>query len=729
MQSFLEKIITNPDHVFNRLLDIKKDNKSICSFAGIDRVVHGEKDYLELVGRDIIVKSLFGENKKYYTEEKLTDDNKRSDLLGQVCQGSFIQNITEFKNEPVSNYKNKNGHSAEKDFIKVVNNAFSQISDDYIEDKYKEEDFFVTVIITDVETLYDDPTRIERFSTTPNEEKKNSPLSLFKECGLYIETRRFSVDENKILNEVSWNVIPNISIYETSKIKDESGQRMKKSKISDVISFPFSSSQFGIKNVRDVKDPEMFLPKKILVENILDTVFKAYEANDFDLIGIQGKEKDFLYIDEETIFQKIPQPSGNSQFIIVSMNGAIVDGQNSIDSFKIIKKIIESRQKKYQEKNEYNFEDLSSFELRLRDEITKKTPSESQLNSLSNFLDECYVSLKITKVKNVNQARVIAASKNASMLVSKSELEASKNYDRIQVISFNLFKKDNLILDYVKKENICITKKMLLEKGVHVSEASIYNEMKNNMKKTALEDTVSALKVFQEKETAKSIKNLCEEYSVNDAHSINEKENNSQNKKIEGKKSLIKELQSAITEINNNVMSLESLKSNNHEISKLITENNKKALKKSNEIENIEDEIKYINQRKKDSFVDYYKVNNQKEFSNLIKSILSIRKILDKKHSELRNITLFNEETIPRLIFTMATFKTENDFKETPLKESVVNKVLNNIIEGERAFKEKYDTLGLTNIRNTVEGLIVNSDNDNETTEDARKFLLNKFLK
>lgn len=735
MTKFLEKIVSNEKHIFNKLLNINPDKKSICSFAGIDRVVHGEKDYLELVGRDIIVNTLFGNNKKYYTEEMMTEENKRSDLLGQVSKGQYIQNITEFKNESVTKFINKKGDAAEKDFIKTLNSAFNQINDNYIEEKYKEEDFFVTVIITDVETLYEDPTRIERFSNTPIVDKIKNPLKLFIECGLYIETRRFSVIENKILNNKVWYEIPNISIYETNKNTDESGQRVKISKINDAINFPFSSSQFGIKNVRDVKDPEIFLPKKNLVEMILDTVIIAEENNDLDMIGIQGKEKDFLYIEEDTIFQKIEQPFGNSKFIIISMNGAIVDGQNSIDSFKIIIKVINAKLKKYEMKNNYNYEDLSNFENRLLDVISKKYTSESQIRKLKSFLEDSYIVLKITKVKNVNQARTIAASKNASMLVSKTELAASKNYEKVQAISQYLFNSKNLILDYVKKENLCITKEILEEKGVHLNEAAIYYKIIKNMKPTAFEDTVSALKSFQEKETPKSIEDLCNYFSINDAKPILDKSNNYQDEKIKEKNFLIKSLiDRKKDKLKEREYQIEAIKNISDcsvikYIDTIISKIELEIIEFENQIKEIDEEISYIKKTKKDSMVDYFKASNTKEFYHIISSVLKVRKVVKKNEELINNITLFNLDTIPRLLFVMSIFKTNNDFKENSIDEKDIEKVISNIIEGDISFRNKYGTLGITAIRNSVDGNFTNNNQENESYEEIRNFLIAIYLK
>lgn len=109
----------------------------------------------------------------------------------------------------------------------------------------------------------------------------------------------------------------------------------KVANIKDAIKFPSSSSSYGIKNVRDIKDPEEDEKKKIFYFLFFKTAIKSFKKNDVSLINKRGKEKDFVYIKKETIINSYTYKD-KSFFSLTTLNGAIVDGQNSIDCFRII---------------------------------------------------------------------------------------------------------------------------------------------------------------------------------------------------------------------------------------------------------------------------------------------------------------------------------------------------------------------------------------------------------
>jgi hypothetical protein len=731
----LERIVENENHIFNKILDITPDCKSICSFAGNTRLVHGQKDFLELVGRDLVVRELYGKDKAYYSEEKKTIDNKRSDLLAQVFRKtSSIQNISEYKNLSILKLEGKTPSAKKKDFQKEVNDAFSQIENNYIEEELKGSDFFVTVVLTDVEKLYSDPLGFERFITTPLMDKAESPVDVFMDCGLYIETRRFSKEKDQIINDKSWNTIPNICLFETSEETDETGQRLKISRLADAVKFPFSSSHFGVKNVRDVKDPDIFLPKRILTEDIFDTTIKAETEKDFDMIGVKGKEKDFLYIEEETIFQSFEQPEGHSRFVIISMNGAIVDGQNSIDAFDRVLKVVNARLRKIEEGSRYNYEDLCDFEKRLLALIEAKYETKAQLEEYDKFLKKSYIVLKITKVKTIEEAKAIAASKNNAMLVGKAELQASVDYEKIQAMSFEIFKKTSMIIDYVKKENVCISQEDLELHGVHISELSIYNKMLKTKKSTAMEDTIAALKVFQEKETATTIAEVCEDFTANDSKHSNDEEKQAESIKIDKKKAEKKSLNAEIKRIlNESIKNYESIikanPSTEPTIRPMIDAEERKIEEKKEDLAKLHSEIKLREKKLNDSAVDYFVANNVTKLTNLMKSILTVRSTCVDNEDLMSEINLFNADTVPRVVFSMCLFRNNTDLHKNAITASEAKKVLKNLVEGEKSFSKEYPNLGLTDIRNAVEGEVVNSSGDNVEKEVARQFLLNEFLK
>lgn len=733
-ENLLQKI-ANPEHAFNKLIKISEDFTKITTFAGNERVIYSDKgvQFLEALGREIFVQLLLGAQKIYYTEEYSVEDSNRIDLSSKLLgsDSNIIQNISEFKNAK-SNINIKN-------IELILSQAMEQIYVKYIKDKPQAGyDFFVSVVIMDVERLVNKPENIEKYLTVSPEEKESEGLKLFEEYGIYVETRKYSEYSKKIENNKRWFELPVYCMFEMMPLNNIFNESVKIVHLSQAPSLPTASSEFGIKNVRDIKDPAIFSSKRSILTSITETTIKAYFANDRQIIANSGKEKDFMFVEEDSIYHKkvFDQgiDKGRVQGVLSTLNGAIVDGQNSIDCFKIIldatKDLIDNGQ---------NYKEQESWYVKLKEDIHQKFPTKSDKESFVRFVESSYIIIKTTQAKNNIEAKEVAIAKNNTMQVGKDELAIANNSDRVSIISQELFKKVELIIYYPKKRNAGISEKMLREKSIGVSELSLYNENANEIvEKNFIIEHKSIFTTVQQLSNKKNnkIHNFVVNYSYSTESEVSPEEAKSKSKikeisaELRSRRSNLQELVLELEELNVDLLGAESEEFKKH-IQKQIEKKESKLVAVDSEILSLESDKDLEDKRRKSLIHTKWKAKELDKLTNLFRSIL-LTKDLVKKSKLVNGFTEVSSENIFQsvdytinFIFTVIQLKNKIDFNTKSYEAKEVEKVISEMLKVCDWFKE--NKFSLTDIRNSKEGSVLDSAGNTLTKDKVRQDLFAFF--
>jgi hypothetical protein len=530
--NLLENIKKDCNHPFNDFLNISDDFSSIYS-NGKQKVIYGEKKCLENLSREIILHTMMNDVKGNYSEEQQAGDKNRTDLISIPYGNDNVMHIIEFKNQ-----KSIKQH--------YVNGIFNEVNTKYIENtNYANKEFFVSVVITNIEEIIHDPICITRYMETSPEEQRFKGISIFKEHNIYIETKKH-IPNTGIDGGYVKNHLPTFCRYQiTNSYHDIDGIPRKICKIKDAIQLPSKTHTYGVKNIRNIKD--FTFPGKVRTTlDILNTCMIAFSTKNKDLLANSGKEKDLLYIIEDTIRNEITF-DGMRYITVSSLNFATVDGQNSLHSIKTVIAVLQEM---------CNFVPISGnhFYERVKTIIKSKISAHNeQLDFLNFLLNECYVNIRVAAVDNVKNATMIAISKNNSMEVTHNELAAASKIDNIQQLAETMLKMSNYVIDYPQRSKVAIPLPILETRCIGYERLSLLNHVAETIKNWKDIDYFRLMKFssdLSKERASKNINSLCKKFTQETAINGNAsleseyeslKETQMQIAKLEGKIEVRKE--------------------------------------------------------------------------------------------------------------------------------------------------------------------------------------------
>jgi hypothetical protein len=406
--NLLKEIKDNPDNPLNKILKISDDCRSIYSFdRNQKRLIIQENGNvnIEEIARELTAHLGLKEQKGYYEIEKEYGDSKnRADLTGRIGNNICVIIENKVENESVSKDK----------FKTTIGSAFVQMQKyiNYVNDN----EVFGTVVIIDVYKILQNPENFEKFSAVKTIEKQEKQYDIFKKFGICIETRHFITSSG----EHSPNVVfhfPSISVLSAGGEKIKTGH---------VLMMATKSSPEGIRNIRNNISISN-IKKRTLVKSILSSLLEAYHNNKNKKQFINGsKHKVFVYIAGNTIREKNPLKN----VIIVSTEGAMVDGQNSTDAIRIILKAI--NRVKTEKLTKLNSECL---EREIRNTLKKnKIIINLELDSFVSFINSLDFKIEVVETDNRDEAIKIALAQNTSVEVEKSYIEMSNYQEEISAV-------------------------------------------------------------------------------------------------------------------------------------------------------------------------------------------------------------------------------------------------------------------------------------------------------
>lgn len=427
------KMLKDKSHPFHDVIDFSDDGASFIGFDGKEQsTISGDRDLSENVVRELIAQTYLQNTKDRYATEYSVDKN-RADLV------SIINNEIAV----VIEVKQLNANSVtESAFNRSVRDAFSQVV--MYTNKGQKEDLYASIVFVDLDKLIRDPSGFTLYHNKQQNHKFQS-YKTYNETGIHIETKRFNTQAGKFDEENTYHHFPAIVCIE-KHIEPRFKTTQQKVKMRDAVKLPSASSDaYGIKNVRDIKDHENYLEKKDLTLGILETSMRAYRNKNQSHIAASGKSKDLLFSLEETIDFQI-EHSDYSSIYLVMMNGAVIDGQNSLDSFRYIMDVTNDIMENKIVK--------AAFANKIQDKIKSELKSMGEIKMFLDFISNSYVNISLDVAKTPEEARETSITKNKTMLVTKNELTSSHSNIQIpiQIIASDLMGKFGTLLKYQKQE-------------------------------------------------------------------------------------------------------------------------------------------------------------------------------------------------------------------------------------------------------------------------------------
>lgn len=433
--------LKNETHDLHNAVEII-DDYNIKNFKGETINVYTSdlsKFYGETLGREIVFNTLLEEEKdNYFIESVIGENDKRYDAMAKI--DNHITNIIEFKN--INFNKGKIDHAR---INNLINDTKNQLLDKYLIPNINE-DIFVSIILTDVEHMIREPRDYFLFCETAEFYKVDLYQSL-KDFGISIITFKYnsylkSIEyiSNNIQRHAIIEKITNKQLNKKNMPFQGEGMAEYGSKISHIIKFPTTGyKSSSIENVREIKSISED-NKLNIVTGILDDLIINYKNNPNDFFSIfeAGHHKYFQYISEETI---IKENNTHDRAVICTLDGAMIDGQNSVNSFSVILDIID----KYLRKKS-----LDKHELKILN-ILKKNFNNSQMDDFSSFVKNQYIRVSLTSLPDQKTAIHSAIVKNTSMKVKDEELLFPIMSGAIKNISRNLFT-HGIFVQYPKKK-------------------------------------------------------------------------------------------------------------------------------------------------------------------------------------------------------------------------------------------------------------------------------------
>lgn len=682
-KNLLSLINSNKDHPFNFLKITNNDHSIIVKTATgpQERLIYTpKKKYLEALGREIFLNTYLREDKEYYIEEDSDnpDNQFRSDLSTKLLYSDGgKQNIIEFKELK---------HTVNlSDFKIEVDSAFSQIKNKYIVEK--DGDIYCSVVIIDVEEIVNNPKKLELFITLSNKQKMEyKDINNFKTYGIYIITKKYC-NHIKDFDKKEWFHVPKHFLIDVDeKYKDSFNIQQKVANIKDAIKFPTFSESEGISNVRDIKDSEKDVRKLNLLSDILETLIESFKTNNPDLINKYGKEKDIVFIKEETIIKSV-KIRDQTFYSLTTMNGAVVDGQNSIDCFKIVLEHLENL-------SFLNLIENNKTSKRI-DKILKshKIISDDDRLKFKKFIEYSKISIRTTETDTAESAKNIAINKNNTMPVSKNELTISINSGAIQKISHSLLENSNIILNYPKKQYYGLSKEEIKNYSLGYEELakafSVYKEISKSTNDISGSEIFKYEAKLTKNKSDKEIKIFCDYFSEK-IHSYDS--------------SAIKKIDNSIKTINETLSELKIKKDFTKDLNCKGFEIDGYCLADiEEEIKEYENALKDLVDKKENQSILYFETVNTNELVNLSDLILKIKNFnfQNKLTVEEFKIMNLNSTTIFSLCFIMVIIKLrEKDLSKKKISELLIEDICIKFIKNYIYMRSNYPSVGIVTLRN-----------------------------
>jgi hypothetical protein len=648
------------NYIFKNKENFLKNKNAFRNFQGKDRVYHKANGAIckEEIARELIINTILKNEKHFFNiEESSEEQGGRIDINVKV-KGKRT-GIYEFKNvENIGNYGLK----------KTIQDAFIQAVNYIVDDQ----EIFVSCIITDIEVLFENPEKLTSYFNA-SVAKRSNPLECLQNYGIYIETRRYNYIKKECDENNAYYNLPTNSIFSLREKYDGiDGNYQIVSTIEDALYLPTKSlNSEGTKNIRDIKDPNISPEKSKLVLDIQDTIIQAYKNKTPYKITQSGKEKDFLYSKSGTI---IINNDYDKSVILSTIDGAIIDGQNSIDGFRWIvdylKKMINDN---IPTKTPIGFE--KNIERRFKDHNIN-TPHE--LKDILKFILNVDIGINTISAQNPEDACNIAISKNNSMQVTKSEMDISASIAPIQEISNFLWENYNINLYYPKKEVFFMSDE-ILSRTIEVQDLVKYADFTTSSIKENLLKRIQGL--------SNGVKNDHFSSFIKNYTSLELKDNTDSNK-------ILKE----IRDLENTNNSFKGLASITEEIENIILDNDDKIKTLRNQLKNTKDK--------------HYEIKNINTLKDIILVIFNIRKFVNEKFNE-QNINDFhiikeyisNKTKMVHHLFGLFFYKNEINGVTKILSEKI-DDVFNTLLENIRIIHDEYK-LSITDIRNQTDSDLI----------------------
>lgn len=679
--NLLKYIKNDENHPFN-FIQFADNFTSIITFNNIKRQVYtNKKSYLEVLSREIFVNTYLKDEKNYYIEEYTEAEGFRADLVTRLLdQNPSKQNIIEFKvldsNTPAASFQTE------------VESAFSQVKNKYI--TAQDGDLFVSIVVMDLQKIVESPNNLEKFMTLQDSEKhktifvKNKANHLFKKYGISIITKKYNKNTSNYAGE-NWFHIPKHCKIEIDRNNlDSFNQAQIVAEIQDAIHFPTASSTYGIKNVRDIKDPEKEEEKKNLLLEIFNTTLEAYKNKDASLINRYGKEKDFVFIKEHSIIKNV-NFKNVEYYSLTTMSGAIIDGQNSIDCFKLILDFVTDKltakvigmPKYYEKMDKLLHTVLGSL-------------NNGDFAKLKAFIQRMKITIRLTETDSEKEATKIAINKNNTMVVTQNELVVSKFGDCVQVISNEMLQEHNLLIGYPKKTNYGVSKKDKENNMIHCEELAKITNVVLEINNEGF--NASQLFSYKSKLVKKTATKPLEEFCKNFSEDIID-ESSDEVKQIEKKMLETKEeIKTAKTELAcYQKMAQDALSETAQE-----------------EIENKQKLYKEYEKQRSLALTSSVRAKNLPMLANIHQTVILIKKVLKNINKYipgdvLKKINIAKDYTMFCYCFLLLLRKYKNhNFNKKVIKEADIEIVVTNFFNNYYNFVNNYPNINITGLNHTT---------------------------
>lgn len=670
--------IKNKENALSEIIQFTEDGNQIVNFEGNLKTIIGEtgRVQLEEIAREIVMKTFLRNESSYYSTEHL-HGNYRSDLIAYIEKD--ISNIIEVK---------ESGDLTFEKMLKLTADSFNQIQHLYT--KEIKNDCFASVVIMNIDKLSNSPELISKFHNLSPDKKKDSS-DVFNKYGIYIETKRYDCMKKRFLNKVD----SNLAVHADFKIKANTSFLKSKTnkiycEISNALKLPTTSTNsYGFKNVRDIRDPNISSDKADIVLDILNTSIKAFNSKDSQIITSAGKDKDFLIAEDDSIAY-MTNYEEYTHLTICTLNGAIIDGQNSIDGFRWI---IETVEKVLQ--NFYlDDKKLIGFEKTIYENIDF---NKDNMEKYLIFLKKSELGINLETTKDIDSAKERAISKNNTMQVSKAEIAISGIQIPVQMLATEFLDNFDINITYPKKEMYCVSQK-IKDKTIDVETLSKYfNVASDFILKKKNKDALQLFKLAQSLSGATKPDVL---KSFIDQYVSKEKEGNDASKDIDNK---IKILETKEKEIISTIESLSKLISTSAEITELVDQ-------KNNELNITKMEISRLTD-KRFSLTDLsYTIRNKKELVALINRIILIEKKVYEQYERIKNEDSFkilkmfisNKEKMAHYIFVLSMIKQPDINIE--VKVSEIKDLFYNLVDNIKYIQLNY-AVDMTTLRNSTDDM------------------------
>lgn len=696
--------IKNKENALSEIITFTEDGNNIINFEGKLKKIIGESGRVQLeeIAREIIMQTFLKNEKSYYSTE-CNHGEYRSDLIAYLDKD--ISNIVEVK---------ETSELSPEKILKMSADGFNQLQFLYI--KEFNNDCFGSIVILNVGKLAENPELISKYHNLSPDNKKDAS-EVFNKYGIYIETRRYDCMKKKFLNKVD----SNLAVHADFKIKANSSFLKSKTnkiycEISNALKLPTTSTNsYGFKNVRDIRDPNISSDKADIVLDILNTTIKAFENKDSQIITSAGKDKDFLISEDDSISYMTEYPE-YTHLTICTLNGAIIDGQNSIDGFRWIIETVEKVLKNF------NLDDrkLVGFEKIIYDNLDF---NKDNMEKYLIFLKKAELGINLETTKDINSAKERAISKNNTMQVSKAEIAISGIQIPIQILATELLDSYDINITYPKKEMYCVSQK-IKDRTINIeSLAKYFNVAREFISTKKNKESLPYFKLAQSLSGATKpdvLKVFIDQYV------FKSKEGNEATKDIENK---IKILAAKEKEIENTINSMIQLSS---QISSEKSQINEFLEQKNNELNITKEEITRLNDKSLSMTDLSYTIRDKKELVSLINRIILIERKVYEQYEKIKNEDIFkilkmfisNKEKMAHYIFILSMIKQPDINIEIKVNE--IKDLFNNLIDNIKNIQMNY-SVDMTTLRNSTDDMTpcLKKDGTESTLKEPRNAFFN----